>query len=424
MQEIAIRVENLGKRYLLSHQAGRQQTFREMLAERARSLAGLTKGSGTTEEFWALRETSLEIQRGEVVGIIGPNGAGKSTFLKLLSRITEPTTGWIEFTGRIASLLEVGTGFHPELSGRENIFLNGAILGMPREQIRRNFDAIVAFAEIERFLDTPVKRYSSGMYMRLAFAVAAHLEPDILLVDEVLAVGDSTFQKKCLGKMKEVAAGGERTVVFVSHNMQAIKSLCTRTARFDHGRVLGFGSTGEIVREYLTAGDSTAGKWVCEDSAPLGDDDFQLFSIEVDDGYGSSGVYLSSNELTVTMSFRLAKPLPGLCVGFDLMTSDGAVVLRSYHTDRAETEWPAAEPGRNTWSCSIPGGLLNGGTYCLCPRVGIHNVRWIVMADAVLQFEMILNHGVSPLWNSLSGKSRPGLIAPILPWTAAVAVEQ
>src|SRR4051812_26689350 len=228
MADPIIQVENLGKRYQLTHEI-RHDTLRDTLSHGMRGLIRRWRNReprSALEEFWALREVSFEIKRGEVVGIIGRNGAGKSTLLKVLSRITEPTTGRITLKGRVASLLEVGTGFHPELTGRDNIFLNGAILGMSRVEIRKKFDEIVAFAEVERFLDTPVKRYSSGMYVRLAFAVAAHLEPEILVVDEVLAVGDAEFQKKCLGKIDDVSHREGRTVLFVSHNMAAIQNLC------------------------------------------------------------------------------------------------------------------------------------------------------------------------------------------------------
>ncbi|MCX7886321.1 MAG: ABC transporter ATP-binding protein, partial [Verrucomicrobiae bacterium] len=229
MSDVVIRVERLGKKYRLRHQQPqRYTTLRDVLGERARRLfnPAVSRLAQGAEDFWALREVSFDVKRGEVVGIIGRNGAGKSTMLKILSRITEPTEGWVGINGRVGSLLEVGTGFHPELTGRENIFLNGVILGMRRAEIRRKFDEIVAFAEIEKFLDTPVKRYSTGMYVRLAFAVAAHLEPEILLVDEVLAVGDAEFQKKCLGKMESVSREEGRTVLFVSHNMAVIQSLC------------------------------------------------------------------------------------------------------------------------------------------------------------------------------------------------------
>jgi ABC-type polysaccharide/polyol phosphate transport system ATPase subunit len=259
--DVVIRSEGLGKKYIIGHESQNERyvALRDVLARSARSLwrktADMAKGrpvvaGDTIEEFWALKDVSFEVKRGEVLGIIGRNGAGKSTLLKVLSRITEPTEGRVTIEGRVASLLEVGTGFHPELTGRENIYLNGAILGMARSEIKRKFDEIVAFAEIERFLDTPVKRFSSGMYVRLAFAVAAHLEPEILIVDEVLAVGDFEFQKKCLGKMGEVAGRG-RTVLFVSHNLPAISSLCTKAIRLELGKVAGEGDPAQMISSYL-----------------------------------------------------------------------------------------------------------------------------------------------------------------------------
>lgn len=246
----AIVVENLSKRYVIGHQT-QADTLRDALSGGVRSLWNrLRRQRHTREEFHALRDVSFSVEPGEVVGIIGRNGAGKSTLLKILSRITEPTTGRIELNGRVASLLEVGTGFHPELSGRENIFLNGAILGMSRAEIRHKFDEIVAFSEVEKFLDTPVKRYSSGMYVRLAFAVAAHLEPEILIVDEVLAVGDVQFQKKCLGKMRDVSLTQGRTVLFVSHNLAAVRQLCPRVIFLASGRLVREGPSAEIIAEY------------------------------------------------------------------------------------------------------------------------------------------------------------------------------
>jgi lipopolysaccharide transport system ATP-binding protein len=264
MSDAVITVDNLSKQYLIGHRSGPEGYYsyvalRDVLGREARNFArkavNLFRGQQVVqgdevEEFWALKDVSLEIKRGELVGIIGRNGAGKTTLLKILSRITEPTKGRVLLRGRVASLLEVGTGFHPELTGRENIFLNGAILGMTQREIRKKFDEIVTFAGVERFLDTPVKRYSSGMYVRLAFAVAAHLEPEILIVDEVLAVGDIEFQKKCLGKMGEVARGG-RTVVFVSHNMAAMKSLTKRGIVLDAGRVVFSGTTEQVIQHYL-----------------------------------------------------------------------------------------------------------------------------------------------------------------------------
>ena len=279
MNEVVISVENLGKKYRIQHQQPERYValrdvltrkftapFRRLFSAGANAVAFApkeTKGQGDkqrsqiaasegVEDFWALRDVSFEVKQGEVIGIIGRNGAGKTTLLKILSRITEPTTGQVRIKGRVASLLEVGTGFHPELTGRENIFLNGAILGMTKAEIKKKFDEVVTFAEVEKFLDTPVKRYSSGMYVRLAFAVAAHLEPEILVVDEVLAVGDAEFQKKCLGKMESVARGGQRTVLFVSHNMAAIESLCSSAILLSRGRLAGKGDTQRIVQDYLS----------------------------------------------------------------------------------------------------------------------------------------------------------------------------
>src|SRR3989442_573633 len=257
MSDAIITVENLGKKYSLRHQRNERYTaLRDVIAEKALGFfKNLKSGNGVSvskEDFWALKDVSFEIERGEVVGIIGRNGAGKSTLLKILSRITEPTEGEADIHGRVGSLLEVGTGFHPELTGRENVFLNGAILGMKRAEIIRKFDEIVAFAELEKFIDTPVKYYSSGMYMRLAFAVAAHLEPEILLVDEVLAVGDINFQKKCLGKMGDVARAG-RTVVLVSHQLNQIRSLSHRGIWVDGGQIRMDGNTHEVVSTYESA---------------------------------------------------------------------------------------------------------------------------------------------------------------------------
>src|SRR5215211_4017808 len=272
MTTAAIRAHALGKRYELGRTLRRHATLRETLMDGAAAmLRAMRRGSAADggREFWALRDVTFEIAAGEAVGVIGGNGAGKSTLLKLLSRVTAPTVGRAEIHGRVGSLLEVGTGFHPDLTGRENVFLNGAILGMRGSEIARKFDEIVAFAEVEKFIDTPVKRYSSGMYLRLAFAVAAHLEPEVLLVDEVLAVGDAGFQRKCLGKMGDVAASG-RTVVFVSHNMDAVLRLCTRALLLEHGRVAESGPSAEVVAGYLARGGTGAqpARWIDLADAP------------------------------------------------------------------------------------------------------------------------------------------------------------
>ncbi|HFC10783.1 MAG TPA: ABC transporter ATP-binding protein, partial [Candidatus Kaiserbacteria bacterium] len=259
MMEPIISVKNISKKYNITHQQGGYIAMRDVLTDIAKRPFNFLKykakkiaGKETKEEFWALKDISFEIQKGEAVGIIGANGAGKSTLLKILSKITPPTTGTIEYKGTISSLLEVGTGFHPELTGRENIFLNGAILGMTKKEIAEKFDSIIKFAEIEKFLDTPVKRYSSGMYVRLAFAIAAHMEPDILVVDEVLAVGDAEFQKKCLGKMDEVTKTAGRTILFVSHNISAVQKLCKRCILLEGGKIKMIGDTQDVVAEYTS----------------------------------------------------------------------------------------------------------------------------------------------------------------------------
>ena len=291
MPDTVIRVENLGKKYIIGHQKQERYTaLRDVLAEKARSVGQFFSRNGkqddpTHEEFWALKDVSFEVKRGDRVGIIGRNGAGKSTLLKILSRITEPTSGKISIKGRVASLLEVGTGFHPELTGRENIFLNGAILGMSRVEIARKFDEIVAFAEVEKFLDTPVKRYSSGMYVRLAFAVAAHLEPEILIVDEVLAVGDAQFQKKCLGKMEDVSQKG-RTVLFVSHNMAAVEKLCQRGVLLTKGNVQHIGTQTSTINQYLTSLTSNIVS-LADREDRIGSGEIRVVGIEIKDTEGN-----------------------------------------------------------------------------------------------------------------------------------------
>ena len=327
-----ITVENLSKCYVIEHES-RHDNLRDTLHHTARKLWRRFRwGTGfQKEEFWALRDVSFEVKRGEVVGIIGRNGAGKSTLLKILSRITEPTEGTVTIKGRVASLLEVGTGFHPELTGRENVFLNGAILGMSRAEIRRKFDEIVAFAEVEKFLDTPVKHYSSGMYVRLAFAVAAHLEPEILIVDEVLAVGDAAFQKKCLGKMEKVASGG-RTILFVSHNISAVAHICPRTLLLDRGRLLLDGRTDAAINGYigsdrgstetgidLTRVDHVAG-------APV-----KLLSLSLNDGQP----LVNRRAFTAVLRFHAARPVTaGFGLGFSNIDGSRILTLESDYNGR------------------------------------------------------------------------------------------
>lgn len=325
----AIKVEGLWKEYALSSAQPSHTTFYDLLSATLRSpfraLRGLSGQAEQQDKFWALRDVNFEVQPGEVVGIIGRNGAGKSTLLKILSRITAPTKGRIEVRGRLASLLEVGTGFHPELSGRENIFLNGAILGMTRQEVARKFDEIVAFAEIEKFIDTPVKRYSSGMYVRLAFAVAAHLEQDILVVDEVLAVGDAEFQKRCLGKMKEVSGGG-RTVLFVSHNTAAIQTLCFNCVLLDHGKVDSAGITNTVIDRYLAQMQTGLG---------LVHSDMKCLSLlSVDAEYQ----LLECNEssITVQLEFQSSISVSDIYIDFGLENQNGVRLLQVMPSMRGE----------------------------------------------------------------------------------------
>jgi lipopolysaccharide transport system ATP-binding protein len=363
-----------------------------------------------------LRNVSFEVKRGEVVGIIGRNGAGKSTLLKILARITEPTEGRVTLKGRVGSLLEVGTGFHSELTGEENIYLSGTILGMSSREISNKFDEIVSFAEMKKFIHTPVKHYSSGMYMRLAFSVAAHLEPEILLVDEVLAVGDAEFQKKCLGKMDDVAKAG-RTVLFVSHNMAAVQSLCKKVFLLESGSVVQSGDSKSVVSSYLSSSGRITSAMVWSDETAPGNEEITLKSISAyaDDG-NNSGVYQSRKNILIETKFMATKSHSALCIGFDLVSAQGETVLRSYQTDMPPEKWQKVKLGENIWRCMIPSGFLNGGVYSICPRIGLHNLNWIVHLDSVVQFEVILDHGVSPFWSALDSRNRPGIIAPILKW--------
>jgi lipopolysaccharide transport system ATP-binding protein len=369
--EQMIEVEGLSKQYRLgAEQGAAYATLREALVDAMGApLRRLRGGRGRAgDTLWALRDVSFEIARGEVVGVIGRNGAGKSTLLKILSRITEPTAGSVALYGRVASLLEVGTGFHPELTGRENIFLNGAILGMRREEIARKFDEIAAFAEIERFLDTPVKRYSSGMYMRLAFAVAAHMEPEILLVDEVLAVGDAAFQKKCLGKMEDVAKEG-RTVLFVSHNMTAMRSLCTRGFLFEGGRLRKAGPVHECIDEYLSsaAGDESGDVATAELSRPsLGVDEeasLRVTRVRVESPPGQA-VLRTGEPLGLSVEFQTDRPLAGVVFGFSIKSSDNVLLFECRSSDSLGPVATLA-PGRHAVRASVARNPLNPGLYSL-----------------------------------------------------------
>jgi lipopolysaccharide transport system ATP-binding protein len=413
-----ISIRNLGKRYRLGD-ALVHDTLRDHLMHAARSVKGWFQSSagkeaspGRPEDFWALKDVSFDVQRGEVLGIIGRNGAGKSTLLKILSQITEPTEGEIRVKGRIASLLEVGTGFHPELSGRENIFLNGAILGMSRREILRRFDEIVEFAEVGKFLDTPVKRYSSGMYVRLAFAVAAHLEPEILVVDEVLAVGDAQFQKKCLGRMKQVGSEG-RTVFFVSHNMAAVNGLCQRVVWLDQGRLQQDGATEQITTNYLTSGARMTGRceWP-EGAANPNVNEFKLHAITLRNERGGVVSRFDNREsFSVEMEYEVLKPLPFCRVGIIVNTTDGVTVFDAYDVDNEKIA-PARTPGRYRSRCVIPGNLLNPDRYILSFNAGMPNVKNLARLDGVLVFEVEKGAGFSEYFHF----RRAGIINPRLHW--------
>jgi lipopolysaccharide transport system ATP-binding protein len=369
MSDTAIEVENLSKRYVLGYQRSKDDGFRHAIEEMVRSPIGWLRSRRERQrekgDFWALKDLSFEIKRGEVVGIIGRNGAGKSTLLKILSRITEPSNGKISIEGRVASLLEVGTGFHPELTGRENIFLNGAILGMSRVEIRRKFDEIVAFSEIEKFLDTPVKRYSSGMYVRLAFAVAAHLEPEILIVDEVLAVGDAEFQKKCMGKMNDVRSGG-RTILFVSHNMAAIRTLCTRGIVLSRGQIAFNGNAEDCIREYeKTVSTSVSSQWTRSLPLPPGGVGFLEVALDVQG---------KQPELRLCIDTKIAGGSADTRVifSFDILDSLGTPIMQAYPTLHGIVI-PRVSESRIQLLVDLP--PLVPGTYSVTAWFGTHNTQ-------------------------------------------------
>jgi lipopolysaccharide transport system ATP-binding protein len=386
MSDTTISVESLSKKYKIGQTKRHYDTLRDALVAGLQAPLQRWRRNGTEPEediIWALKDVSFEVKRGEVVGVIGRNGAGKSTLLKILSQITEPTSGKALINGRIGSLLEVGTGFHPELTGRENIFLNGAILGMQRVEINRRFDAIVAFSEIERFLDTPVKRYSSGMYVRLAFAVAAHLEPEILLVDEVLAVGDAGFQRKCLGKMEDVAREG-RTVLFISHNMLAIQSLCDRALWLEHGHIQEAGSSKTVVSKYLLRFDSLSSskEWQGTNEAP-GNEFVRLCWARV---IPEDGTPLS--QMTVDTPLRLE-------FGYENMVAKGEQSVSIHVSDShsvevfsSRSDLFSSSRGLVKCICRIPGNLFNDGTYHVMLAVSRDYSTWLYSHDELIVFQI------------------------------------
>jgi homopolymeric O-antigen transport system ATP-binding protein len=416
----AIRVDNLGKCYRVAHnqERARYRTFRDTIVDAVKAPFRRLMNQGQTaaaEDFWALKDVSFEVQPGEVVGIIGRNGAGKSTLLKVLSRITKPSKGRVELNGRVGSLLEVGTGFHPELSGRENIYLNGSILGMSQREIARKFDEIVAFAEIEKFLDTPVKRYSSGMYVRLAFAVAAHLEPEILIVDEVLAVGDLAFQKKCFGKMSEVGQSG-KAVLFVSHDLGAITRLTKRSVLLDQGLISQDGRTPQVVTHYLSDGVGFEAEWHAERESTSG---IRIASVCVrDEGGRIKSRFQSDEQIIVDIGIK-AHNAAQAQVAFRLNSAtDGETVFTTAMSDQDFARESQVGVGQFSATCTIPANFLRPAEYCLL--VAINNFRGpkFDMLERVLRFE------VTPVGSLITFDNRLGAVTPLLRWKCNEVVPQ
>lgn len=402
MTELAIRANDLGKQYRIGRKQERYQTLRETLTSvvmaPVRRLTSVARGelpSIGDETIWALRDVSFEIRPGEVVGVIGRNGAGKTTLLRILSRITKPTAGRAEIRGRIGSLLEVGTGFHPELTGRENIYLNGAILGMKRAEIDRKFDEIVEFSGVEKFIETPVKRYSSGMQVRLAFAVAAHLEPDILLVDEVLAVGDAEFQRKCLAKMQDVTQHG-RTVLFVSHNMAAIRSLCDRTILVEEGRIAMDGLTEGAISRYLDYSLASGAVASEEDLRKRrqehlfhGKPYFQFTEIALLDQDGNPRTdFGSEEEIAISLSYRCYEEILLFRIGISIVNSEGAELLHTENLDDpSQNEHIQVRPGHYRTHCVLPKDFFGGNTFFVTVGAVYQGVQHVTF-DKILKFDI------------------------------------
>lgn len=421
MTKPIIQVEELSKRYRLG-QIG-VPSFRESVKKifsRAVKDGGGAQDE-TGKELWALHDVSFEVMPGEVLGVIGRNGAGKSTLLKVLSRITEPTSGRAIMHGRLASLLEVGTGFHPELTGRENIFLNGAILGMRKAEIARRLDEIIAFSEVERFLDTPVKHYSSGMYVRLAFAVAAHLEPEILIVDEVLAVGDAAFQKKCLGKMHDVAEGG-RTVLFVSHNMAAVKNLCSRCIWLHDGRIEESGDTEVVTDNYLRRSLCVSKSRDLENAIKSLPNDpvFKLDAVKICQNGIPAEIVLNNGPLVIEMRFTVAERVSGLRLYFDLIDEQGTLLVRSFHDEQAKT-MSVFEPGKYLVSTAIPADLLAPRNYEIQIGATVYNLRSCIGGGINIPISVERANGLN---GGYPGDPIRAALQPRFPWQMEVLVDE
>ncbi|MEO7923958.1 MAG: polysaccharide ABC transporter ATP-binding protein [Chitinophagaceae bacterium] len=386
MSDAIIKATGLGKKYIISHETSERYTsLRDVISRKANRLVKKEKQLPAREEFWALKDVSFEIKPGEAVGIIGRNGAGKSTLLKILSRITEPTTGRIEINGRISSLLEVGTGFHPELTGRENIFLNGAILGMNRSEIRRKFDEIVDFSGVEKFLDTPVKRYSSGMYIRLAFAIAAHLEPEMLVIDEVLAVGDAEFQKKCLGKMEEVSHKEGRTVLFVSHDLGSISQLCSSAMLLNEGKVMHYGKTETVIREYLGTHKNRLGYKATGTGKNNFIKEFVLNNTRREESYSFS----HDEQINAKFKVVIRDWQQGICLAYAIQNRYNKRVCLDYvEIKKNDLE----EGGEINISAGLPKEFLTPGTYSFDVSVIIPNIEMFDALFSACPFEIIDNN--------------------------------
>ena len=430
MGDLAIRVENLSKLYRIGLASTRHNTLSDTIGDFGSKISKLIRRptapklagrNSNSNDFWALKDVSFEVKCGEVVGIIGGNGAGKSTLLKILARITEPTTGRAEIHGRVGSLLEVGTGFHPELTGRENIYLNGAILGMKRVEIRRKFDEIVAFADIERFLDTPVKRYSSGMYVRLAFAVAAHLEPEILIVDEVLAVGDGSFQRKCLNKMEDVGKQG-RTVLFVSHSMPAITRLCDRAILLDEGSVMQDGPSHFVVSSYIASGRKTTSvrEWTDPEKAP-GGEVARLRAVRVREQNGEIADIIDIREpVSVEMEYDVIKPGYKLMPHLQFYNEEGVHAFSAHDLDPDWRRRPRPA-GRYASRVEIPGNFLSEGTMFVgaCLDTIDPATYQFYLLDLVAFQVFETQDGGDSARGDFAGKMG-GIVRPLLKWSTKV----
>jgi len=417
MNQPIITVKNISKKYNITHQKGGYIAMRDVMANIAKKPLSFLKrkvnaiaGKTTKEDFWALKDIDFEVFKGEAIGIIGANGAGKSTLLKILTGITPPTTGEIKMHGKVASLLEVGTGFHQELTGRENIFLNGAILGMTKEEIAEKFDAIVEFSGVKKFIDTPVKRYSSGMMVRLGFSVAAHMEPDILLVDEVLAVGDADFQKKCLGKMDEVTGEEGRTILFVSHNLTAIQNLCKRCVLLEKGKIKMIGKTKDVIKHYLNRQNNKIklNKWT-NTNDKYSNIWFQPMKFFIANDK-------KTNKKWICIEANIQKISSALKIGYAVYNEIGEMLYWSFSTDVPKNEWPNIKIGNLILKSKIPENILKEGVYKFELIGGLHSIEWILkpktnVPNIFLKIEK--NKSDSPHWITAEN---PGLLSPIIKW--------